>query len=191
MNTTKNTYFCTLLFISTVLFSALSFAQEQTKDSLNPKNEIRLDIFQLLIMPGLDISYERFIDEVSSWGVSGFLNFDPNFNEDYRYQNFELSLYYRLYFNANTPFNKGFFAQPFFSLTNGLIEDYDYDRDRYLEDNFFGISGGALIGFKWLNAKNYSFEVHAGAGRYFILDRNTSTDNTAYPRINFSIGKRF
>lgn len=191
MNTTKNTYFCTLLFISTLFFSALSFAQEQKKGSLNSKNEIRLDIFQLLIMLGLEVSYERFIDDVSSWGVSGFLNFDPNFNEEYRYQNFELSLYYRLYFSPKTPSIKGFFAQPFFSLTQGEMEDYDYDRERYVEDDFLGISGGALIGFKWLNTKNYSFEVHAGAGRYFILDRDTSTDNTAYPRINFSIGKRF
>jgi len=113
MNTTKNTCFCTLLFISTRFFSALSFAQEQKKDSLNSKNEIRLDIFQLLIMPGLEVSYERFIDDVSSWGVSGFLNFDPNFNEEYRYQNFELSLYYRLYFSPKTPSNKGFLPNPF------------------------------------------------------------------------------
>ena len=87
-------------------------------------------------MPGLDVSYERFVDDISSWGISGFLNFDPNFNEGYRYQNFELSLYYRLYFSPKTPSNKGFFAQPIFSLTQGEMEDYDYDRDRYVEYDF-------------------------------------------------------
>ena len=53
--------------------------------------------------------------------------------------------------------------------------------------------GGAVIGRKWVNEKRYTFEIHAGIGRYFVFESNGNAyhQDTAYPRINFAIGRRF
>jgi hypothetical protein len=69
-------------------------------DSLNTKQEIRLDLFQLIVLPGIYVSYERFIDNLSSWRVTAFINFDNEFSEAYRFEYFEVSPYYRLYFKS-------------------------------------------------------------------------------------------
>ena len=53
-----------------ILFSININAQTtEAKDSLNSKQEVRLDLFQLIVLPGIDVSYERFIDDLSSWGL--------------------------------------------------------------------------------------------------------------------------
>lgn len=166
--------------------------EEQSKDSIQPKHEIRLDIFQLIVLPGIDLAYEHFIDDVSCWGVSAFFNFDRSYYEGYRFESFEISPYYRLYFRAKKEHNSGFFVQTFLSLTEGVYDLYSENYNSYNEANFFGLAGGALIGRKWVNRKNYSFEIHAGVGRFFIFEKGSAyQEGTAYPRINFAIGKRF
>ncbi len=182
-----------LFFLFAFLCLGYGFAQKaQTKDSIQTKHEIRLDIYQLIVLPGIELSYEHFIDDVSSWGVSTFFNFDRSYSEGYRFESFEISPYYRLYFRAKKDDNSGFFVQPFLSLTEGVYDLYNNTYDNYREADFFGVAGGALIGRKWINRKNYSFEIHAGVGRFFIFEENNAyQEGTAYPRNNFAIGKRF
>ena len=184
--------FLPLFIIVLSFYNPLSAQNLQNKDSLPSKHEIRLDIFQLIILPGFDISYEHFIDPVSSWGVTGFVNLDSNLSEGYRFDRFEFSPYYRLYFSQKEQNNSGFFVQPFISWLSTAYDSYTNSTDSFVSKDFLGFAGGALIGFKWINQKNYSFEVHGGVGRYFMpTNEESATDNTAYPRINFSIGKRF
>ena len=65
----------TFLLLS-ILFSININAQKrEATDSLNTKQEIRLDLFQLIVLPGIDVSYERFIDNLSSWGGNCFYQF--------------------------------------------------------------------------------------------------------------------
>jgi hypothetical protein len=190
----KNTF----LLLSIFFCSSISAQNKAPKDSLINKHEIRLDLFQLIVLPGIDVSYERFIDDLSSWGVTAFINLDNEFSEAYRFEHFEISPYYRLYFKSKNANNAGFFVQPFLSLTSGEYDYYPEDYSYNLSNSngvkdFFGFAGGALIGRKWINQKRYTFEIHAGVGRYFVFEKtnNAYRDNTAYPRINFAIGKRF
>jgi len=195
LHTSKN---FTFLLLNILICFSINAQNKSTQDSLINQQEIRLDLFQLIILPGIDASYERFIDNVSSWGVTAFIYFDNEFSEAYRFQHFEISPYYRLYFKSKNARNSGFFVQPFLSLTSG---EYDYYSDNYNDysssnngvKDFLGFAGGALIGRKWVNQKRYTFEIHAGVGRYFIFEKanNAYRNNTAYPRINFAIGKRF
>lgn len=183
---------CFFLFFSV----ALSAQNSLEKDSIKPKNEFKLDIFQLIVLPGIEIVYERFIDNYSSWGVNGFINFDFDGSQAYRYENFEISPFYRFYFNRKKTPNAGFFVQPFLSLTQGNYNTYNYDYNYDYstgERNFFGLSAGALIGKKWVNQKNYIFEINGGIGRLITKEEENRYyyDSTAYPRINFAIGKRF
>jgi hypothetical protein len=196
MNNTRtlNRLFKRSSLLIACLFFGLAYGQNTaSKDSLNPTYELRLDIFQLVILPGIELSYERFIDDLSSWGVTGFYNFDSEFYEGYRFENFEISPYYRVYFRQKKAQNSGFFVQPFLSLLKGEYEVYHNDFHYYYGNDFFGFAGGALIGFKWINQKRFSFEIHAGVGRYFKFDSENDSfqEGTAYPRISFAIGKRF
>jgi hypothetical protein len=147
----------------------------------------------LVILPGIELSYERFIDDLSSWGVTGFFNFDARFYKGYRFENFEISPYYRVYFRQKKAQNSGLFVQPFLCLVKGEYDVYQNDYPFYSGNDFFGFAGGALIGFKWINQKRFSFEIHAGVGRYFKFasDNDSYQEGTAYPRISFAIGKRF
>ena len=167
-------------------------------DSLNTKQEIRLDLFQLIVLPGIYVSYERFIDNLSSWRVTAFINFANEFSEAYRFEYFEVSPYYRLYFKSKNANNAGFFVQPFLSLTSGEYHYYSIDYNYTSPNNshvknFFGLAEGTVIGRKWVNQKKYTFEIHAGVGRYFAFEKNNNgyLEGTAYPRINFAIDKRF
>ena len=45
-------------------------------------------------MPGIDVSYENYIDELSSWGISAFLNLDSFYLEGYRFERFEIDDFY-------------------------------------------------------------------------------------------------
>lgn len=195
MNTLFNLLPVKKLLFFCLMFSGMFYVngqEERSKDSIQPKHEIRLDIFQLIVLPGIDLAYEHFIDDVSSWGVSAFFNFDRSYYEGYRFESFEISPYYRLYFRANKAPNSGFFVQPFLSVTEGVYDLYSENYDNYDEANFFGLAGGALIGRKWVNRKNYSFEIHLGVGRFFVFEKGSAyQEGTAYPRINFAIGKRF
>ena len=188
----------TFLLLSILFSISINAQNTEALDSLITKQEVRLDIFQLIVLPGIDISYERFIDDLSSWGVTGFINFDNEFSEAYRFEYFEISPYYRLYFQSKNANNAGFFVQPFLSLTSGEYDyypmDFTYDSSNNSGvKNFFGLAGGAVIGRKWVNQKKYTFEIHAGVGRFFVFEKtnNAYRDGTAYPRINFAIGKRF
>jgi hypothetical protein len=81
-----------IFLVLTILFSININAQKrEATDSLNTKQEVRLDLFQLIVLPGIDVSYERFIDNLSSWGVTAFINFDNEFSEAYRFEYFEIS----------------------------------------------------------------------------------------------------
>ena len=184
----------TYLLLSIFFSMSINAQNTEAIDSLNTKQEVRLDLFQLILLPGIDITYERFIDDLSSWGVTGFINFDNEFSEAYRFEYFEISPFYRLYFKSKNANNSGFFVQPFLSLTSGEYDYYPYDSSNNSGvKDFFGLAGGAVIGRKWVNQKKYTFEIHAGVGRYFAFEKtnNAYREGTAYPRINFAIGKRF
>ena len=200
MNSFFNQLICYLSFSCFFTFSIVHAQNEIPIDSINPTHEFKLDIFQLIILPGIEITYERYIDDYSSWGVNGFINFDFDGSQAYRYENFEISPFYRFYFNKKSSGNSGFFVQPFMSLIQGEYDTYriDYGDSFFNGDinerrNFFGLAAGALIGKKWINQKNYTFEMTGGIGRLLTKEENKGNyiDTTAYPRINFAIGKRF
>ena len=102
----------------------------------------------------------------------------------YRNENFEISPFYKLYFQKEVEANQGFFAQAFMSLTQGNFDENDGGPN--LTGTTIGIAAGAIVGTKWVNKKKSSFEISIGIGRYL-----NNLDITSYPRINFSIRKRF
>jgi hypothetical protein len=182
------------LFYSLVFISGALFAQEDNSETISlqtlEKNELKLNMFELLIMPAIGITYERYINPTSSFGAYGFVNF--GIDEGYRYEKFEFAPFYRIYFQHRDKLdNKGLYTEVFTGISAGETDFFDYDSDTrnygtlYTQE-YLGIALGVTLGYKFINQSNYVFELFAGAGR-FLNEQEIS----AYPRVGLSIGKRF
>lgn len=136
-----------------LLIFSLKMGYSQEENQKTYKHEIRVDVFQLIVLPAIELTYEHFIDPQSSWGGTVLINFDNSM--DYRNENFEISPFYRLYFQKEVEANQGFFAQAFMSLTQSNFDEYDGGPNQ--TDTTIGIAAGALVGTKWVNKKKASF----------------------------------
>ena len=160
-------------------------------------NELRVNFFDLLVLPGFHGYYERIIDENSSYGTGLFINFSDNLSSDIVQRRFAISPYYRLYFLNRRDYGaKGLFVELFGSFASAKDMDdndlYDVYYDDFDDrDNIFRFSVGATIGRKWITRSGYTFEPFIGVGRY--LDSHGSSDRNpeAHLRFGFSIGKRY
>ena len=173
-------------------------------------NELKLDIFDILSQPALQITYEKINDPYSSFGADIFLNFnDTNASRSWS-DKLALTPFYRFYFFDKRDFGgSGFFAEVFskFSFGESDVEYYyglnNPNIEFYIEtkqEDFFDVALGAAIGQKWINKKGWTFELSLGFGRYlFIKDPEqllggpeiTSFRSRGTARGGFSIGKRF
>ena len=162
--------------------------------------ELKLDVFDLLVLPALNIGYEKINDAYSSFGTDIFLNFNDNNASISWSEKFSLSPYYRFYFLNKTDFGgEGYFAEVFIKFsnvhynidtTNYIWMDVDEDGDGindygYFDGNYsetekksLDIAPGVGIGRKWVNKKGWTFEFMVGVGRY--LFSNNNDDYTYY-----------
>tara|TARA_Y100001934_G_scaffold152662_1_gene183067 strand:+ start:154 stop:810 length:657 start_codon:yes stop_codon:yes gene_type:complete len=178
------------------------------------KNEIKLDVIDLLFQPALSLSYERISDSYSSFGGDVFINFNNNNSSVSWSDRFTISPFYRFYFLNKQDFGgAGFFVELFskFSFGQETVEYaygiYDELTDPYYEfvdENYFDIGIGVGLGRKWINKKGITFEIMFGIGRY-LLDEVGGVDDMPYgvddvfrdhrPELTIkggiSIGKRF
>ena len=173
-------------------------------------NELKLDIFDILSQPALQITYEKINDPYSSFGADIFLNFsDTNSSRSWS-DKLALTPFYRFYFFDKRDFGgSGFFAEVFSKLSFGESDmEYYYGLNNpniepYTEikkEDFFDVALGAAIGQKWVNRKGWTFELSVGFGRYLFIEdpeqllggpeiRSFRSRGTG--RGGFSIGKRF
>lgn len=182
------------LFFGLVFISGALFAQEDNNETISlqifEKRELKLNMLELLVMPAIGITYERYINPTSSYGAYGFVNF--GIDEGYRYEKFEFAPFYRIYFqHQNKLDNKGLYTEVFTGVSTGETDFFDYDSDTrnygtlYTQE-YIGIALGVTLGYKFINQSNYVFELFAGAGRFL-----NKQEVQAYPRVGLSIGKRF
>ncbi len=205
------------VFLLVIAFSNFLIAQEVQKveiiktdnqisnffDQLG-KNEIKLDLIDIIAYPALDITYEKIKNPYNSFGASLFINFSGEVNADW-VDNFSLTPFYRFYFfNKKDYGGAGFFAEVFSKFSSGKSEYTIYYEDqpsglpRWESDTIsqFDIALGASIGQKWVNKIGWTFEINFGVGR-FITNNQTDDYNGYYNRPEatvkggLSIGKRF
>tara|TARA_B100001093_G_scaffold520016_1_gene612073 strand:- start:7995 stop:8546 length:552 start_codon:yes stop_codon:yes gene_type:complete len=158
--------------------------------------EYRLNVFELISGPALGLSYEKFWNSQSSYGVYTFINLNK---ESLRDENFEVAPYVRFYFKETEYlYGKSLFLELFTSFVSGeaytiddiLFYDDDYSYpSNYDENKFNRLALGAMVGKKWVNKSNVTFETGIGVGRY--LSGSVGSGNTVYPRLHLSIGKQF
>jgi hypothetical protein len=144
--------------------------------------EIKIDIFDVLALKSLDISYEYIMNEESSVGISVLSNFEKK-SASFRYaQKLVVTPYYRQHLFQKD--NVNFFTEFFGAVNTGDLEpDVLGDPDSYTD---FALGIG--FGGKYYSENGFVVDFHAGIGRNLF---NTDLSQEVVPRVGISVGKRF
>ena len=194
-----------LLFLAFITLQINAQEKEGTKQSKYPENvekkyELKLNAFNLIVGAAIDISYERLIDENSSYGVAVFYNFSDYANSDITLpKKFSVTPYYRWFF-SEYKYAQGFFIEGFGMLNTYQDFYYSYDYNDY-NSNYGKIETqtsfalGISVGGKFVIKEGFTAEVLAGVGRNLIKgeshDGYYDYQNEIIGRFGISLGYRF
>lgn len=185
-----------IIVLIVLLVSSFTIAQEKEEveypQDVDKKTELKINAFGLVAFEWLDVSYERLINEESSFGVGLLVGFDGDDNLD-EYRKFSLTPFYRRYFSAK--YARGFFVEGFGMLHSYEDRNYDYYYDNF--GNYVNNSSGETntefaigfsIGGKFVSKTGFSTEIYLGVGRNLGGDSNSAE---AVGRGGISLGYRF
>ncbi|MBL4905351.1 MAG: DUF3575 domain-containing protein [Flavobacteriaceae bacterium] len=161
-----------LLILVTILVTSITQAQQ----------EIKIDLFDALALKTIEVSYERYLNEESSVGISAFINFEKN-SADFKYNEKRMiTPFFRHYFTTDSQWN--FFGEGFFSLNFGETETVS--GSNIYEDYTDGALGVA-VGTKYTTEKGMTIDIYGGVGRNLFNDNSP----IIVPRVGVNIGYRF
>ncbi|OSY87088.1 hypothetical protein WH52_13585 [Tenacibaculum holothuriorum] len=158
-----------ILLVAVVFISSFANAQQ----------EVRLDLGDALVMKTLEVSYEYYLTDKSSVGMSALFNFEKR-SADFRYNEKNMfTPYFRHYFTTNQNWN--YFGEVFLGINSG---------EKEINGSYVDYTDGALgvsIGSKYVSDGGFVVSAHAGVGR------NMFSDNSPIlaPRIGLALGYRF
>lgn len=177
----------TLTFI--LLISAFaSFAQSTAVEDNARNNEVKINMTNIIAFKWVDFTYERLINEESSFGVGLLVALDDENTGLDEYRTFSLTPYYRHFFSNK--YAEGFFVEGFTMLHSGKEEFYTHDIGGdgvYNEETYTDFAVGVSAGFKIVSNRGFVAEFYVGLGRD-LLDKN---DKEVVGRGGLSIGYRF
>jgi hypothetical protein len=160
------------------------------------KYELKLNAFSLIAFAAIDISYERLINENSSFGVAVFYNFSDYADDDIAFpKKFSITPYYRQFFFENK-YARGFFIEGFGMLnTYQDYYNYDYNSNYNRVETQTSFALGISVGGKFVIKEGFTAEVLGGVGRNLIkgesADDYNDFGNNIIGRFGISLGYRF
>lgn len=178
-----------IILLSMLFIASLSlFAQENNYQEEVSKNELKINMFNIIALKWIDINYERIINEESSWGIGTLISLDNEIEVFDGYRSFSLTPYYRHFFSSK--YAKGFFVEAFGMLHSGKEDTYYSNSepyDSYKENNFTDFAVGISAGAKFVSKRGFVAEIYLGIGRDILNE----SDVEVVSRGGISIGKRF
>ena len=185
------------LLVILLLITAGVHAQE---DSANArKNEFRIDLLSLIVSSKLNVSYERFLNDDFSVGVTGSYADSKKVNDDFDsgYRSTLPKLEINPYVRYNLSKGKAgyYFAEIFASANSGdyreTVRMTDGNGNGYYtiqKDGYFDVALGGGLGYKMYFKDKIAAELLVGFGRN-LIDTDKSPDIIS--RVGLSIGYRF
>lgn len=162
-----------LTFILLLFCSGVTFAQE----------EFKVNITDALALKTLNVSYEHYVTEQTSVGISALFNFE-NESSDFRYNEDQMfTPYVRHYFSTQSTWN--LFGELFFAYNKG-DEETVVNNVAVSEDYSDGALGLA-IGYKYISSGRFTVDVHGGLGRNLF----SKDSPTIVPRVGVNVGFQF
>jgi hypothetical protein len=162
-----------LLLLFGLLTSTLTYSQQ----------EIKLDIADALVIKSLEFSYESYLTENTSFGISALFNLEKQ-DVSFRYnENTMITPYYRQYFSTNEQWN--FFGEGFVGINSGKKES---NKDSGIYDvKYTDGALGVAIGTKYVSTSGLIIDLYAGLGRNLF----GSDSPILVPRLGLNVGWRF
>lgn len=193
----------TALLLAFLISSPLAFSQEpeQTEPPSHrdvSKNELSLNVFNILIFGAIDGSYERILNDHSSLSLEVFTKaFNKNEGEDIDLaeaytKDFSITSKFKYFFRENKSAH-GFYAEAFGMYSDGWtekevevpMENGTMLRDVEVEYSDFALGFG--VGGKFVSKNGFLIDLSFGIGRN--LFNRDSPDLVVLPNIN--VGYRF
>ena len=177
-------------FLIVVALSVFGCAQVWSQDirSFKPVREYSINAFDLIAAGALDLQYERYLNENSSYGGTVFVRLSDEVAD----QIFGTTAFYRQYF-GRSPY-KGFFVEMFTAYQ--VNEDYfSYYYDDYCYDcihssekrNQSDFSLGFSVGSKLVSNDRFIAQFYLGVGRHLF---NSAMNEPIYARFGIHVGLR-
>lgn len=192
----KNLFIAVFLLAST----AVTYAQEEKESTPNQEevekrditqNELSINAFNLVAFGIIEITYERVINENSTWALEGFFHpsKDDYIDEAY-YKNLSLTGKYKHFFSSN--YARGFYVNAF-----GMISSGEYETDYYYNDiseeyvyeteDYTDFALGFGLGGKFVSQGGFMLDLNAGIGRNLLNDNSP----TVVGQFMVNLGFRF
>lgn len=178
------------LLFTLIIFIGFNLNAQETTE---PKNELKINMSNLIGFKWLDLGYERILNEESSIGFGTLVSLDSEIQGIDEYRTFSITPYYRHFFSNK--YAQGFFVEAFTMLHTGDEEVYydyyesstdtyynDYERNKYTD---FAV--GISVGAKFVTKRGFIAEIYLGIGR----DMLGNSDIEVVGRGGVSIGYRF
>lgn len=140
------------------------------------QQEIKIDIADALVIKTIEVSYENYITDSSSFGISGLFNLTKE-DAEFRYnENTMFTPYYRNYFTTSAQWN--FFGEGFIGINSG--------KNSALE-NYTDAALGIAVGTKYVSENGLTIDAHLGLGRNLFGSKSP----VIVPRVGLNVGWRF
>ncbi|WP_037321644.1 hypothetical protein [Salegentibacter sp. Hel_I_6] len=189
-----------LFLVAFLLISSINFAQDsQTNETTEPEkrditqNELSIGALNLVAFGALDLTYERIIDQNSSWAVEAFIKALDRDNEsinDAFYKDFSLTGKYKYFFGER--YARGFYVHGFGMLSSGEYEsNYYYDSNSYNGyyeyEDYTDFALGFGVGGKFVSSGGFFLDLGTGIGRNLL----NNDSPTIVGQFNVNLGFRF
>ncbi|WP_439128315.1 DUF3575 domain-containing protein [Polaribacter sp.] len=162
-----------IVLIATFLIGALGYAQQ----------EVKLDVADAIGIRSLEFSYESYISDVNSFGVSALFNLAKQ-DESFRYnENMMITPYFRHYFTSEAQWN--FFGEGFVGINTGKKESIE-DSGNY-DLKYTDAALGVAVGTKYIADGGLTIDAYVGLGRNLF----GSDSPILVPRLGLNVGWRF
>ena len=163
-----------ILLIITVFITSFAYSQQ----------EIKVDIANALVLKTLEISYEHYISDQSSVGLSALFSFEKK-SSDFRYNEEKMiTPYFRHYFTIDRNWN--LFGEGFFGISSGYKEIEMNGAPNTYESYSDGALGIA-VGTKYVSEGGLVIDIYGGIGRNLF----SSNSPILVPRLGVNVGWRF
>jgi hypothetical protein len=164
-----------IVLIFTLFISSFGFSQQ----------ELKLDIADALIIRSIEFSYEKYLTDESSIGVSALFNLAEQ-STDFRYnENTMLTPYYRQYFTTNSQWN--LFGEGFLGINSGKYEVINNGNQQISYEKYTDGALGIAVGAKYIASGGLTIDFYGGLGRNLF----GSNSPVIVPRIGLNVGWRF
>lgn len=186
-----------LLFIFLVL-TQICYAQEANTFDLG-KNEIKFDIVSLVALGKIHVSYERFLSDDFSVGVSGNFNESKSREEDFELgknrtlEDYQIIPFVR--YSLSKSQIRYYFIEVFVSANQGkyrelerLVDENNNGYYQAVVKNYSDFAIGAAVGHKFYIKEKLGVDIFVGMGKN-LFSSGESPDIIS--RVGINLGYRF